>query len=158
MNKTFFAIVTLAILLLTSARYTTPSDARMGYQAPSITLNNNDTSVSLQDLRGKYVLITFWSSAMPETRLANKAFAAATDGRDDIVYLAVNVDRSEGLFRQLIAMDGISGESQFHINPDEQQQILRNWRQQPENLGSFVVNPQGKIVKESPNPGDIAAL
>lgn len=158
MNKTFFAIVTLAILLLTSAQYTTPSDARVGYQAPSITLTNSDTTMAMQDLRGKFVLIAFWSSALPETRMANKAFAQLTAERDDIVYLAVNVDRSEGLFHQLIAMDGIASRSQFHISLESQEQIMRNWRQQPEALSAFVINPQGKIIMEAPSLDNLAKL
>lgn len=58
MSKSLFTIATLAILLVfTSAYYTTPADGRVGYQAPSLTVDNQAGSISLSQLRGKYVVV-----------------------------------------------------------------------------------------------------
>ena len=72
MTKSLFALATLAILLVfTSAYYTTPADGRVGYQAPSLTMTTSDGTQSLSQLRGSYVVVTFWSSVHPESRIDN---------------------------------------------------------------------------------------
>ena len=157
MNKTLITIVTAALILLTSARYTTPSDGRVGYQAPSLTLSNDDTTVQLQDFRGKYVVVTFWSSAQPVSRIANAEMSEAT-AESKIVHLAVNMDRSRGLFDQLIALDQLDGKAQFHIDLDAQEKVMESWRQKSGNFNSFLIDPKGKIVKLNPTPEDIARL
>ena len=157
MNKTLITIVTAALVLRTSARYTTPSDGRVGYQAPTLSLSNDDTTVQLQDFRGKYVVVTFWSSAQPVSRIINSEMSeAASDS--EIVHLAVNMDRSRGLFEQLIAVDHLDGKAQFHIDLDAQEQVMQSWRQKAGDFNSFLIDPQGKIVKLNPTPEDIAQL
>ena len=157
MNKTLITFVAAGLMLLTSARYTTPSDGRVGFQAPSLALSNADTTVQLQDLRGQYVVVTFWSSAQPTSRISNaKLSEAATN--NEIVYLAVNMDRSRGLFEQLITVDQLDGKAQFHIDIDAQEQIMQSWRQNSGDFSSFLIDPQGKIVKKNPTVDDIAQL
>ena len=157
MNKSIFAFIALATIL-TSARYIAPSDGRVGYQAPNMTLSNSDNQISLQDLKGNYVVVNFWSSALPAPRLANKQLAAAAGQRDNVVYLAVNLDRSQGLFDQIIALDNIDIKSQYHVSQDEQERIMNMWHQQPESLGSFLINPNGKIIQLNPSLEDLAAI
>lgn len=158
MNKTLITIVTVALMLLTSARYTTPSDGRVGYQAPNLSLSNTATSVQLQDFRGQYVVVTFWSSAQPASRIANAKLSTATANNSEVAYIAVNMDRSRGLFEQLIAVDNLDGKAQFHIDLDSQEQVMQSWRQNGGDFSSFLIDPQGKILKQNPTPADIALL
>ena len=158
MNKTLITIVTAVLLLLTSAQYVTPSDARVGFHAPDLMLNSDSTSISLQDLKGKYVVVTFWSSEQPVTRIDNARFSAALGHRNDIEYIAVNMDRSQGLFEQLITVDMLDAHSQFYIEHDAQQKVIQQWRQQPDKFSSFLIDPQGFIVKANLNINDLAQL
>ena len=153
MSKKLIAIVVLTLTLLTSSRYVTPRDGREGYQAPTMQLSNASTSLSLQEFKGDYVIVTFWSSAEPTSRLANKQLEKLAEAKG-FRHIAVNLDRSEGLFQQLVAADGLNPSLQFHIDPNEQEHLLASWRQRPGALSSFLIDPQGRIVRENPTAAD----
>ena len=71
MKKTLLAVAAIAMLLVFSSAYNEKAiDSRVGYLAPNFTVSNADTTVSLQDLKGNYVLLTFWSSADAQSRIS----------------------------------------------------------------------------------------
>lgn len=158
MNKTLFAIVTVILLSLTSARYVAPGDARVGYRAPSMTFSNAFSTTKVQDMMGKYVVVTFWSSAQPVSRLINMELSSAVAGAADVEYVAVNMDRSQGLFEQLVSADGLEPSHQFHVAIEQQDKIMEQWRQQRDEFSSFLVSPEGLIVKINPTATDIANI
>lgn len=158
MTKSLFAIATLAILLLfTSAYYTTPADGRVGYQAPSLTITDSQMgSVSLAQLRGNYVLVTFWSSSQPDSRISNIGYDRATRGTA-IKHVSVNMDESEAIFQQLISVDNLDSQWQLHCATTLQDKVRRNWRQESDYC-SFLVDPEGIIVQTNPSIQDLAAI
>lgn len=144
MKKTLLAVLGLIVtVVLASAFSNSPSEARIGYQAPNFTVTNGDTTLSLQDLRGKYVKLTFWSSTNAESRIALQQ----TENDDDVVSIAVNLDPSEGVFGEICKLDGLRSETQFHVS-HASSDILKAW-QQGEELSTFVIDPQGIIVAQS---------
>lgn len=157
MTKSLFTIATLAILLVfTSAYYTTPADGRVGYQAPSLTANNEAGSFALSQLRGNYVVVSFWSSSQPESRISNLQLDRATH-KSGILHVSVNMDESEALFEQIVTVDGLHSQWQWHCDSALQDKLLRTWRQESE-LCSFLVDPEGRIIQKNPTPQDLAQL
>lgn len=146
MSKKLLALVALTLTVLTSSRYVAPSDGRVGHQAPSLRLQGDSSTVSLHQLRGQRVVVTFWSSANPTSRLAVKQheqLASASGG--ELHHLAVNMDRSEGLFHQLVAADQLNSSNQFFVEPNEQEKLLASWRLHQDALGAFFISPEGEI-------------
>ena len=157
MSKSLFTIATLAILLVfTSAYYTTPADGRVGFQAPSLTADTETGTMSLSQLRGSYVVVTFWSSAQPESRIDNmqQARIARLNG---MKHVSVNMDESEAMYRQLIAVDQLHSQWQWHCDSAAQDKLRRTWRQGSEYC-SFLVDPEGRIIQKDPTPQDLAQL
>lgn len=157
MSKSLFTIATLAILLVfTSAYYTTPADGRVGYQAPSLTVDNQAGSISLSQLRGKYVVVSFWSSAQPESRISNLQLDRATSLRG-IHHMSVNMDESEALYHQLVNVDRLHSQWLSHCDSASQDQLRRTWRQEREYC-SFLIDPEGRIIQKNPTAQDLAHL
>lgn len=157
MTKSLFALATLAILLVfTSAYYTTPADGRVGYQAPSLTMTTSDGTQSLSQLRGSYVVVTFWSSVRPESRIDNmqQARLARLNG---MKHVSVNMDESEALYSQLVNVDNLRSTLQWHCDSASQDKIRRTWRQESEYC-SFLIDPKGRIIQKDPTPSDLAQL
>ena len=144
MRKTLFVVLGLMItVVLASAFNSSPSEPRIGFQAPNFTVTNGDTTLSLQDLRGKYVKLTFWSSTNAQSRIALQN----ADADDDMVSIAVNLDPSEGVFNEICKLDGLRSDTQFHVS-HASSDILKSW-QQGDELSTFVIDPQGIIVAQS---------
>lgn len=157
MSKSLFTIATLALLLVfTSAYYTTPADGRVGYQAPSLTLTDGTEEQSLSHLRGEYVVVTFWASTKPESRIANLTLNRLTH-QHGIQHVSVNMDESEAMYRQLIAVDQLHSQWQWHCDQASQDKMRRTWRQESEYC-SFLIDPEGRIIQKNPTAQDLAQL
>lgn len=157
MTKSLFALATLAILLVfTSAYYTTPADGRVGYQAPSLSVTDGSGTHSLSQLRGNYVVVTFWSSVEPESRIANLRQSRATR-LNGLQHVSVNMDQSDAIYQQLVNVDGLHSRLQWHCDSAGQEKVRRTWRQES-GYCSFLIDPDGRIVQKDPTPQDLAQL
>ena len=157
MSKSLFALATVAMMLLfTSAYYTTPADGRVGRQAPSLTVESDHGTLSLSQLRGNYVVVTFWSSAQPDSRISNLQLKRATSNTN-VKHFAVNMDESQAMYEQLVIADQLSGPWQSHCDSDAQDNLRRSWRQDG-GYCSFLVDPDGRIIQKNPTPQDLERL
>ena len=157
MSKSLFTIATLALLLVfTSAYYTTPADSRAGYQAPSLTMGNEAGSFSLSELRGRYVVVSFWSSSRPDSRISNLQLDRASR-QLGIAHVSVNMDQSDALYEQVAAVDGLASQWQWHCDSAMQDKLCRTWRQES-GYCSFLVDRDGRIIQKDPTPQDLAKL
>lgn len=158
MNKFLLAAATLCVLMIfSSARYIVPADSRIGYQAPALQVSNDKGSLSLAQLRGEYVLVTFWASNQPQSRIDNVRYANVAKQTDAVTYVGVNLDHSDAMLDQLVTVDGLDAGSQFRIADSELNHYLRNWRQNGE-FCSFLIGPDGKVVAKNPTAESVMAL
>lgn len=160
MYKTLLTIAILGVLiLLTSAYYTAPADSRIGYKAPALVLGNNDNGLSpLQQHRGGNILLTFWSSADVESRLSNKHYDSMSriDGMS-FTHVSVNMDRSEGVFNSVVALDSLDRTANFGTSLDAQEVIIKSWRLE-DGYHSFLIDAQGTIIAIDPQDNELASL
>ena len=160
MNKTLLAIVILGLLILfTSAYYTAPADSRIGYKAPALFLGNSNNGLSpLQQHRGSNVLLTFWSSADPKSRLENMRYDRLSRGGEDrYVHVSVNMDRSTSVFNSVIAIDDLDRSAQFFSSLESQGDIIKGWRLE-EGYHSFLIDKTGVIIAVDPDEKALAQV
>ena len=144
MNKIFITIATMALLtLFTSAYNNQMADSRVGYQAPNFTVERGDSTVSLQQLRGQRVMVTFWSTTDGESRLSNMKHDRNST-HDGMTHLSVNMDRSEGVYQMAIRMDRLHKKSQFHADSAQQEELTKAWRLDGRS-NTFIIGPDGRI-------------
>ncbi len=75
-----------------------------------------------------------------------------------IELVSVNFDRSERLMEEIVRLDNLDAESQFHVgNPDEAEALRRAYRMQ-EGLRTFLINPAGELVAVDPTEADLRAI
>ncbi|MGN0214593.1 MAG: TlpA family protein disulfide reductase [Muribaculaceae bacterium] len=159
MKKALLAIVTFAILLIsTSANSTKTTDSRIGYLAPVFSVSNSDTTLSLQQMQGKYVLLTFWSSDDAESRISNIRYNRMAGKNSKVQHLAVNFDRSAKVFNEVALIDNLDYGTQFHIDSNNQSTIKKEYRIKSKGLRTLLINPEGEIVSENPSDAELALL
>ena len=153
MKKTISIIVLFAVLVISVSAYSGRIyEAAEGYKAPLFTVEKSDTTISLADLRGRYVLVNFWSSADAQSRMrANQYDALSNDlSQEQFCQLSVNLDRSERLFREIVRRDNLSAKSQFHVSDGEAACISGAYHLN-EGFNSFLIDPEGRIVELNPD-------
>ena len=160
MNKTLLTIATLGLLILfTSAYYSAPADSRIGYKAPSLALGNSNNDLSpLQQHRGSNVLLTFWSSADPQSRLDNMHYdRLSRDAQDRYTHVSVNMDRSVNVFNSAIVLDDLDRSAQFFSSVEAQEDIVKSWRLD-DGYHSFLLDAQGVIIAVDPDEKTLSQL
>ena len=159
MRKALLAFATLAILLVFSSAYSTKTiDSRVGYLAPVFSVSNNDTTMSLQQMKGKYVLLTFWSSADADSRISNIHYNRIASTNSKVQHLAVNYDRSANVFNEVAKLDNLALGTQFHDNEGSKSTIHENYRNDKKRISTSLINPEGEIISENPTDIEIAQL
>lgn len=148
----FFAV----LLLLGSAATNNAIDGVKGFQAPIFKVERTDSVVSLDDMRGHWVLLQFWSSSDARSRIAGKQYTAIEQKLNDgqsaerFHLLSVNMDRSERLFREIVRRDNLSAENHIHVDGSQANRIIHDYRL-TEGFKSLLIDPKGRIVAMNPS-------
>ena len=159
MKKTLLAVAAIAMLLVFSSAYNAKViDSRVGYQAPNFTVSNADTTVSLQDLKGDYVLLTFWSSADAQSRISNMHYDRIAGASSNLQHIAVNYDRSALVFGEVSKIDNLQNGSQFFDAEGHESQLHKTYRISSMGYRTLLIDPNGEIISENPSDSELAQL
>ena len=151
MKKTLIHVVSIVLFLfLLVAASSNPTGVEVGSQAPNIEISNANSKMSLQQARGKYVIVTFWSSVDAQSRLANRAHDRAAKANSHLQHLAVNFDKSKSVWSEILKLDELSSNSQFYGVGKTGDSLLESWKQE-DGFTSYLIDPQGVIVAVNPS-------
>ena len=152
MRNTLLLILIFGVIALFGSRMIgVDSQPERGQLAPDFSVARNDTTVSLHDLRGKYVLLDFWSSADANSRLKSNEYNTLpiTDtGR--LRRLSVNFDRSEELFNEIVNRDHLHPDEQFFAGQSDLDKLIQDYGV-TQGYNSYLIDPQGKIIAINPD-------
>lgn len=157
MKKFLLAVVGAVMLLIIPSAYY-PTDSIVGEVAPNFEVSNDNKAVEIDKLRGRYILLSFWSSTDPKSRLANKAYNDIMTGEKNMVeYVAVNFDPSSKVFEEIVKIDDLNADNQFHINGSSMPVVGEDYGLHG-NFVSFLIAPDGEIIAQNPSANDVKAL
>ncbi len=153
MKKAIFMIVVFAVFLISVSAHTSKViDSSEGYVAPFFSIERNDTSVSLDEFKGKYVLLTFWASKDAKSRIKCReytSFVGDLNLENQFSQLSINFDCSERLFNEIVKLDKLDAQTQFYAQGDKALQLIREYRLE-DGYHSFLIDKQGKIIEKNP--------
>lgn len=159
-------IVTIAmlftVLMVTMSAHTERThEAAEGYNAPAMTITTNDTTVSLTDMKGHYVMLTFWDSTDPKSRIAANTYTSLARrgaSNERLKVLSVNFDRSERLYREIVRHDGLEDALNVNIAPGQARETLAAAWNLKSGMKSYLIDPQGKIVAVNPTKDQVKKI
>ncbi len=159
MKKTLSYVAFFSVIVMLISAYTERViKAEKGYTAPEIEMLANDSvNVSLEKLRGKYVLVNFWDSSNAVSRIAAgeyDRFLHANPSRS-FSLLSVNTDENPELFKEVVKKDNLDASTQFHISDAKAKNLKSDYRLDC-GFSSYLIDPQGKIVAVNPSVGTLA--
>lgn len=159
MNKIILTIATAALLtLFTSAYYSAPADSRIGYKAPSLVLDNSNGLSPLRQHLGENILLTFWSSSDPASRLENMRYdRLSRQSGAAFTHVSVNLDRSSSVFNGILDVDRLDRSAHFGTSTQAQDAIIKSWRLE-EGFHSFLLDGNGTIIAVDPDASQLAHL
>lgn len=152
MKKTIIALGCFLMMMLVA---TSHSHRDIGYGegniAPTFALQDDSDSVSLGNLRGRHVLLTFWSSADAKSRINNKMYNTYLQRNPKIplTWLSINYDRNEALFREIAKLDNIQFGRHIYDRLGKESDIYGQFHLN-NGYKSILIDPSGKIVAVNP--------
>lgn len=161
MKKAIFMIACFAVLLVFGSAYSDRNVApRTGYKSPSLVIGSDDETFSLENLKGEYVLLTFWSSGDARSRLQCNDYVSLlgnADANGVIDMVAVNFDRSENLFKEVVAHDNLDACKQFYVNGQQASRIKEEFAL-TNGLKTFLLNKNGHIIAIDPGMTELTKI
>lgn len=160
MKKLSFFVVTLlgVLMILASATSTTPATGRVGYVAPQLNFVNNGQQTSLQQFRGKIVLLTLWSTTDPVSRLHNKEYTHWCESHNGVAHIALDLDRSAAVWTATLKADGITARDNDNLQArldEEQRSRLSNEWHVDRSLNSYLIGTDGTIIAINPTQAQL---
>lgn len=160
MKKAILFIACFAIMAVTLSAFADRGTAPViGYRAPGLSVESADgSSITLEDLKGENVLLTFWSSSDAASRLRCNEYNTLTAmNSTDVRHVAVNFDRSERLYNEVVRHDDLTPGEQYHVEGLEAIKIMDNYHLD-RGLHSFLINPKGRIIAIDPDAEQVKSM
>jgi len=158
MKKFLFIMMTLAVVVMfTSASGNTGKDTIVGTAATDFTVGNASGIVSLNDMHGKYVLLTLWSSADVVSRLDNINYDRYVAGKSNVVQVSVNFDRTRALFDELVAADSLNASNQYFCDHQDRTVFEQKWGASYQ-YNTYLINPSGTVIAVNPSTEEVTRL
>lgn len=124
-----------------------PDVAQVSAEAPEIALSAGDSTISLKSLRGKRVVLHFWSKSDPSSRIANRINDRKVSTEPGTVYLAVCTDDDESLARLISNEDNNQPSSQFYRSQIKASSHMEAYTVAGNH--TWVISPEGVILSRS---------
>ena len=159
MKKFTLIIAAIVIALVATSSLSNPNAAlEIGKQMPQTDIKAADDAMNLSTLHGKWVILSFWSAADAQSRIAaSQSYKNAENLNADINFISVNFDRSEALMNEIAQIDGIGG-TLLHITDTDSALQLRRKFSMNSGLRTFLIDPEGQLTAVDPSPEQIKRL
>ncbi len=158
MKKTLFTIVTACVLLVfLAANSSNPKGNGLGRIAPNFVTENEFRRFELQRNNENYVLLTFWNSVDAESRIANVTYDRALKNVKGIEYIAINFDKSYGVYREMLKLDGVNSVKQFYDCDGEEGKLYSRYGLK-KGMKSLLLDKSGKVIAENPTVRELNDL
>lgn len=160
--------------------------AAYGKETPAVVVERDGTFQALEALRGNWVVLSFWSTTDPVSRLTQNKIASivkssgkSTDGKDvndaeiefktpagvyslgnetKVEVLSVNLDRSESLMDEIVRLDNLLENSQTRVTSPGEIHRLCDAFEMNSGLRSFIIDPEGRLVLADPDEETLRLL
>jgi cytochrome c biogenesis protein CcmG/thiol:disulfide interchange protein DsbE len=145
-----FPILTALLILLLAGCNDQPKLRLIGNTAPDFTVKDSDHTVRLNDLRGKIVVLNFWTTwcgpcveEMPSLERLQKNMGSK------VIVLAVSTDDDNDAYHQFLKKYGIDF---LTVNDQKKKSAeLYGTTGQPE---TFIIDPSGVVRRKFIGPED----
>ncbi len=163
MKKTLILfIIAAAVVTLSIVSYSRGGERSLeGAAAPELNLASlkaGAPGISLDGLKGHYVVVSFWSAADPASRMRNMSYENLVSeidsnlprSRRPVAFVSVNFDESRSLVTEIAAIDGLDPSTIAQASGPAARRIIRDY-DLSEGYDTFLIDPEGRIVSRNPS-------
>lgn len=157
--KWIFVIVLLGMLTSFVGKDKPTSGLNVGNVAPDfcVSFASSRQPVELYDMRGKYILLSFWASYDAESRLLNAALCHAFHQEQwrNMKMISVSFDEFESVFEETIRMDKVDIPACFVETKGKHSVLFKKYRLNA-GFGNYLLDTNGVIVAKDISAAELS--
>ena len=131
----------------------------VGNLAPDIRVSaQTGEDVFLSDLRGEYVLLSFWASYDAPSRMNNAGISHILDAASgtDMQMVSISFDEYQSVFQETERLDNLRADYCFTETKGESSAIFRKYDLE-HGFSNYLIDKDGVIVAKGLSVGQLAA-
>lgn len=153
----FVVLATISLVFFSFIGKDTPTEGlTIGDRAPEFKICSERQLVDLKDLRGKYVLISFWASYDAPSRMQNATLSHVASKNDKVEMVSVSFDDYKSIFNETIKKDKITTPNCFVETEGEQSELYQTYRLH-KGFKNYLLDENGIIIAKDINAKQLAA-
>ena len=97
---------------------------------------------------------------MPPSRVACNNYTTAIRNLQNaqrVRHISVNLDRSAGLFNQIVTRDNLDSDAQFNVQGKQAERIIADY-DLDNGYGSYLIGPDGHIAAINPSISNLITI
>ena len=104
--------------------------------------------VDIKDLKGKYVLLSFWASYDANSRMQNASLSHAIRKTQNVEMVSVSFDTYKSVFNETIKKDRIATSNCFVEMDGEKSEIFQTYRLH-KGFKNYLLDENGVIIAKN---------
>lgn len=132
----------------------------VGDMAPDFkiqTMSAEQSQTELSDLRGKYVLLSFWASYDAQSRMQNASLSnALRSTSQDVEMVSVSFDEYQSVFQETIRKDQIVTPTCFAETKGENSGLFKKYRLN-RGFTNYLLDGNGVIIAKNISAAELSA-
>ena len=156
--KWIFVVLIISSLISFSfvGKTTLTEGLTIGDKAPTFTICGEKQLIDLKDLRGKYVLLSFWASYDALSRMQNATLNHAVAQADNVEMVSVSFDEYKSIFNETIKKDQISTSNCFVELAGVSSDLYQTYRLK-RGFKNFLLDENGVIVAKDVTVSELSS-
>jgi peroxiredoxin len=152
-----FVVLVISFISFSFVGKDTPTEGlTIGDKAPEFKICGEKQLVNLKDLRGKYVLLSFWASYDADSRMNNATLNHAISKADNVEMVSVSFDSYKSIFNETIKKDRISTSNCFVELAGVNSDIYNTYRLH-KGFKNYLLDEKGVIIAKNINVSELSS-
>lgn len=153
----FVVLMMISFISFSFVGKDTPTEGlNIGDKAPAFTICGEKELVELKDLKGKYVLLSFWASYDAPSRMQNAMLNHAASKTGNVEMVSVSFDSYKSIFTEAIKKDRISTANCFVEVKGKDSEIYQSYRLH-RGFKNYLLNEDGVIIAKDINAKQLSS-
>ena len=153
----FVVLIMISFISFSFVGKDTPTEGlSIGDKAPEFNICGEKQLINLKDLRGKYVLLSFWASYDAASRMQNATLNHAISKADNVEMVSVSFDEYKSIFNETIKQDQISTSKCFVELKGQKSNLYKTYRLQ-RGFKNYLLDENGVIIAKDVKASDLSS-
>ena len=152
-----FVVLVISFISFSFVGKDTPTEGlTIGDKAPEFKICGEKQLVNLKDLRGKYVLLSFWASYDAQSRMQNATLNNAVKKMHNVEMVSVSFDEYKSVFTETIKQDQISTSKCFVELNGQESELYKTYRLK-KGFKNYLLDENGVIIAKDIKASELSS-